>query len=81
MLQTGRSTDYRLNPVTYDVVGFQIEGFLTHAVYQHPYLLDLALDAGVSRDVVEAIRARIPVAQRLLAAVDYLAEPPLPASA
>jgi hypothetical protein len=43
--------DLRVDPATNEVIGLQIEGYLTRAVFDAPYLLDLAelTDLGAER--------------------------------
>lgn len=48
----------RLDPVTEEVVGLQIEDFLHYAVHRHPYLLD-ALDLAMLHGITRAAIARV----------------------
>ncbi len=41
------------------IVGYQIDGYLTHAVYRHPDLLDHADLVGIPLGEIERIRRHI----------------------
>lgn len=64
VLHVGSVVDLRLDPGTHVIVGYQIEGFLTAAVYRHPELLEFAALAGISEAEIAAIRQRITPEQR-----------------
>lgn len=53
----------RVDPVTEEVVGLQIEAFLTRAVLEHPSLLKTAEIAGVPSPLIEDARRRISPAE------------------
>ncbi len=72
ILHTGGVTDYWLDPETHEIIGLQIEGYLTQAVYQLPLLLDLAEFVGISGDEVAQIRQRISRERGILGIVEPL---------
>src|SRR5215208_5277621 len=51
--------DMLVDPTTEEDVGFQIDGYLTHAVYRQPNLLDHADLACIPIEEIEQIRRRI----------------------
>ena len=59
VVHTGMTLDLRLDPATEIIIGFQIEGYLAQAVYQQPYLLDLAGFTDIPRAEIEEIRRQI----------------------
>ena len=75
--------DMLVDPTTEEVVGFQIDGYLTHAVYRQPNLLEHADLAGIPIEEIEQIRRRIARTgqddeQRKLALAASLREAALP---
>jgi hypothetical protein len=72
ILHTGGVTDYWLDPETHEIIGLQIEGYLTQAVYQLPLLLDLAEFVGIGSDEVAQIRQRISRERGILGIVEPL---------
>ena len=72
LLHTGGVTDYWLDPETHEIIGLQVEGYLTHAVYQLPLLLDMAEFVGISSDEVTPIRQRISRERGILGIVEPL---------
>jgi hypothetical protein len=88
VLQTGRAIDLLIDPVTHDIVGLQIEGFLAAAVRQQPQLLELieiakgaGQELGIAQAEIDAIRQRIPPERRLRGALEALLQAPSLASA
>lgn len=73
--------DLWLDPGTKEIIGFQIEGYLSHVVYQQPRLLGLAELAGIRAEEIERIRQGITPDKRKRAAIDALIDHGLPASA
>jgi hypothetical protein len=57
----------RLDPVTEEVIGFQVEDFLAHAVYADPTYLELAELANIDPEQIAAIRRTIETRQRSMA--------------
>jgi hypothetical protein len=49
----------RIDPVSHEVVGLQIEAYLLAAVFKQPRLLDLAQAAGIPDDEINSIRSRM----------------------
>ena len=72
ILHTGKLIDYWLDPETYDIIGLQVEGYLTHAVEQLPLLLDLAEFASISSEEVAAVRRRLSRERGILGVVEPL---------
>ncbi len=72
MLHTGGVADYWLDPETHEIIGLQVEGYLTQAVYQLPLLLDLAEFVGLAGDEVTPIRQRISRERGILGIVEPL---------
>lgn len=72
VLQTGGLIDYLLDPESDEVVGFQIDGYLSRAIDADPLLLDFADAAAIPAEEIQVIRARITPARRLLAAASAL---------
>ncbi len=72
ILHTGGVTDYWLDPETHEIIGLQVEGYLTQAVYQLPLLLDLADFVGIGSDEVAPIRQRISRERGILGIVEPL---------
>lgn len=68
----------RLDPVTEDVVGLQIEDFLAYAIQRHPYLLDmldLATLHGITPAEIAGMRqSRVPKASKGAVVAALLAE-------
>ncbi|HSH76920.1 MAG TPA: hypothetical protein VLA19_00120 [Herpetosiphonaceae bacterium] len=64
--------DLWLDPETWEIIGFQIEGYLAHVVHEHPRFLELAELAGISADEVERIRRSVTPDKRKRAAVASL---------
>jgi uncharacterized protein YuzE len=48
-----------INPESHEVVGLQIEAYLSVAVFKQPRLLDLAPAAGIPDDEISEIRSRM----------------------
>lgn len=74
----------RLDPVTEDVVGLQIEDFLSYAIHRHPNLLamlDLATLHGIKPDEIEQLRRRVDPAARKRAALAAVLDELRPLSA
>lgn len=59
VLHTGNEVDLRIDPTTREVVGFQVEGYLRHAIYRAPGLLWLAEFAGIEAQQVDALRGQV----------------------
>lgn len=59
VLHTRGLADLLIDPTTQLIVGYQIEGYLTHAVHRDPSLLTYAEYAGIAPAVVAAVRQRI----------------------
>jgi hypothetical protein len=59
VFHTGGGTDLLIDPETEIIVGYQIEGFLTDAVYRDPTLLAYAEFADIPSEAVAEVRARI----------------------
>ena len=72
ILHTGGVADYWLDPETYEIIGLQVEGYLTHAVYRLPLLLDMAEFVGIDSDEVAPIRQRISRERGILGIVEPL---------
>jgi hypothetical protein len=51
--------DLRVDPVTQEIVGFQLEYFLSEAVFTDPKYLQLAELAGVDAEEISKARSRI----------------------
>ncbi len=73
--------DLWLDPRSGEIIGFQIEGYLSQVVHDHPHLLGLAELAGIDADEIERIRRSITPDKRKRAAIDALIDHGLPASA
>lgn len=58
--------DLRVDPETYDLVGLQIEGYLSDAIYEAPRLIGLAMFAGISSTEIETLQKRRAVLAALL---------------
>ena len=77
-LNLGGDRDYlylRLNPSTGEVVGFQVEDFLTYAVNQQPFLVEalaLARLHGKTADDLLAVLTQMPEVDSKRAVVDAL---------
>lgn len=69
----------RVKPDTGEVVAVQIVDYLSRAVHQMPYLLDLAELAGVAHEVVEQKLRVVPREERERAAVPTLVRGTIPA--
>jgi len=50
---------FRVDPVTEDVVGVQVEYYLSHAVREHPELLIFAEFANIPASLIEQARSEI----------------------
>ena len=72
ILHTGGVSDYWLDPETHEIIGLQVEGYLTHAVYQLPLLLDMAEFVGIPAEEIAAIRQRISRERGILGVVQPL---------
>ncbi|HEX5504096.1 MAG TPA: hypothetical protein VFW96_15830 [Thermomicrobiales bacterium] len=72
ILHSGGYVDLLLDPTTEDVVGFQIEGYLAHVVYQDPRFLSLADLAGIDAAEIDRIRQTIAPDRRRRAGVALL---------
>ncbi len=72
ILHTGGVSDYWLDPETHEIIGLQVEGYLVHAVYQLPLLLDMAEFVGIPAEEVAAIRQRISRERGILGVVQPL---------
>ena len=59
VFHTGKGADLLIDPETEMLVGYQIEGYLTAAVFRDPTLLAYAEYAGIPTDLVAEIRGRI----------------------
>jgi hypothetical protein len=59
VLHTPAFFDLLVDPATETIVGYQIEGFLTHVIYDQPWLLTYAEVAGIPQERVAAARDRI----------------------
>jgi hypothetical protein len=64
----------RIDPDSHEVVGLQIEGYLIAAVFERPYLLDLAPAAGIPDDEIAEIRRRMEPEAVAQATVRFLLE-------
>ena len=56
VLHTTEPFDLLIDPETEEIVGYQIEGYLTFVVYKEPWLLRFAEPAGIDPERVAAIR-------------------------
>lgn len=72
ILHSGGHVDLLLDPTTEDVVGFQIEGYLAHVVYQDPRFLSLADLAGIDTAEIDRVRQTITPDRRRRAGVALL---------
>lgn len=72
VLHSGGHVDLLLDPATEDVIGFQIEGYLSHAVRQDPRYLGLADLAGIEAAEIERIRQAIAPDRRRQAGIALL---------
>ncbi len=59
VLHTPGFFDLLIDPATETIVGYQIEGFLTHVVYDQPWLLAYAEVASIPQERVAVARNRI----------------------
>lgn len=64
----------RVDAETEEVIGFQIDAYLTRAVYEYPPLLEIASSAGIEGSRIEEIRARIAPKKAKQAVVSSLLE-------
>ncbi len=72
ILPGNEHVDLWLDPETHEIIGFQIEGYLSHVVREHPRFLDLAELAGIGPDEIARIRQSIALDKWKRAAVDTL---------
>lgn len=67
-------TYLRVHPKTHEVVGLQIEHFLSELVHEVPQMLVFAELAGISQDEIDTLRTKITPEKRSRAAVGYWIE-------
>lgn len=67
-------TYFRVHPETHEVVGLQIEHFLSELVHEVPQALVFAELAGISHAEIEALREKVTPENRSRAAVSYWVE-------
>jgi len=57
--------DLRVDPDTYEVIGLQIEGYLSDAIFAAPRLIGLAALAGISSADIEHLRMQWAISEAL----------------
>ncbi len=73
-VEMGHAVQARVDPETGELVGFQIDAYLTRAVHELPPLLELAPLVGSDEATIATIRARIDPRQTKQAVVSALFE-------